>query len=179
MASPPWRANGIVAEEVGFTAAKAELLRLTRMSCYAALATSSLDGMPQVAPLRYTVTNDFELVMGTLRTSRKYANLETNDRVAVVIWDDEMSIQIEGRFDEPDPTDEQRLRTHFANELPREAQLRTERPTHFFFRITPTWARCSDFSDEPPRVLTLDFIAQTETRGTFPVLTDGRQRPGL
>jgi nitroimidazol reductase NimA-like FMN-containing flavoprotein (pyridoxamine 5'-phosphate oxidase superfamily) len=168
--SPVTRDNGVAVEERGFAAAKAELLRLTRKSCYAALATSTLAGVPEVAPLRYAVTDDFELVMGTLRTSRKYKNLTSNDQVAVVVWDYEMSIQIEGRFDEPEGSDEERLRTHFANELPREAQLRASRPNHFYFWITPTWARCSDFSDEPPRVLTLDFIGQIETRGTFPVI---------
>ncbi len=170
MAGPPIRQNGIVAEETGFAAASAELLRLTRTRCYAALATVTGAGVPQVAPLRYVVTDDFELVMGTLRTSRKYHNLTTNDRVAAVIWDDEMSIQIEGRFDEPVGADEARLRSHFTAELPREAQLRASRPNHLFFRITPEWARYSDFSDEPPRVLTLDFIRRTETRGTFPVI---------
>lgn len=168
--TPVTRQNGIDVEEQGFAAAKAELLRLTRTDCYAALATSTLDGVPQVAPLRYTVTDDFELVMGTLRTSRKYGNLTTNDQVALVIWHYEMSIQIEGRFDEPEGAEEERLRTHFTTELPREASLREGRPNHRFFRITPTWARCSDFSDEPPRVLTLDFVNQTETRGTFPVI---------
>ena len=167
---PRTRANGIEVEESGFAEAKAELLRLTRKYCYAALATATPDGTPQVAPLRYTVTDDFEVVMGTLRTSRKFGNLTNNDRVAVVIWEYEMSIQIEGRFDIPDGPEEERLRTHFTTELPREAQLRAGRPNHLFFRITPTWARCSDFTDEPPRVLTLDFIEQVETRETFPVI---------
>lgn len=168
--SPITRENGVVVEERGFAAAKAELLHLARKRCYAALATSTTAGVPEVAPLRYVVTDDFELVMGTLRTSRKYANLTRNHQVAVVIWDHEMSIQVEGRFDEPEGAEEERLRTHFATELPREAQLRAGRPNHLFFRITPTWTRYSDFTDEPPRVLTLDFINQTETRDIFPVI---------
>lgn len=166
------RENGIAVEPQGFPAAREELLRLTRKRCYAALATSTPDGRPEAAPLRYAVTDDFSLVMGTLRTSRKYANLRHNPRVAVVMWEDELSIQVEGTFDEPTGVDQERLRRFFAAEFPREARLRAGRPQHVFFRITPTWARYSDFSDEPPRVLTLDFTAETEARGTFPVISD-------
>ncbi len=171
--APPLRHNGIAAEELGFAAAKAELLRLTNGDCYAALATSTTDGTPQVAPLRYMVTDDFEVVMGTLTTSRKYRNLVANDQVALVLWHYELSIQIEGRVDLPTGADQDRLRTQFTAELPREAALRAGRPRHVFFRVVPTWARCSDFSDEPPRVLTLDFVNELETRERFPVVDEG------
>ena len=170
MNDPVGRHNGIAEIELGFAAARAEVLRLTRQDCYAALATATPDGAPQVAPLRYVVTDGFELVLGTLRTSRKYANLAVNDRVALVIWHYELSIQIEGRFDEPTGSEAQGLRDYFFHELPREAELRAGRPNHTFFRVTPTWIRCSDFSVEPPRVVTLDFVEQSETRQTFPVI---------
>jgi len=89
--------------------------------------------------------------MGTLRTSRKIVNLRRNPKVAVLIWDDEFSIQIEGLFDEPTGADLERLRTCFANEFPHEFLIREGRPNHLFFRITPVWARYSDFTDEPGR----------------------------
>jgi uncharacterized pyridoxamine 5'-phosphate oxidase family protein len=172
MADPEFvRENGIAVEPRGFALARAELLRLTRQRCYAALATSTPDGRPEVAPLRYAVTDELELVMGTLRTSRKYANLRRHPHVAVVSWDDELSIQFEGVFDEPVDTEQERLRSLFATEFPKETRLRASRPNHVFFRITPAWARCSDFSDDPPRVLTLDLVTETETRGTWPVIS--------
>jgi predicted pyridoxine 5'-phosphate oxidase superfamily flavin-nucleotide-binding protein len=166
------RHRGIAVELQGFAGARDELLRLTRTRQYAALATSTPDGRPEAAPLRYMVTDDFELVMGTLRTSRKYANLRRNPDAAVVVWDDEFSIQIEGAFDEPVGADRERVASLFTAEFPVEARLRAGRPQHFYFRITPRWARYSDFSDEPPRVLTLDFSAETETRETFPVIAE-------
>ena len=164
--------NGIGTEMLGFAAARDELLDLTRKRYYAALATSTPDGRPEAAPLRYVVTDEFELVMGTLRTSRKSANLDRNPEVAVAIWDDDFSIQIEGTFDEPVAADQEWLERFFATEFPREARLRAGRPSHFFFRITPSWARYTDLTDEPPRVLTLDFGSETETRETWPVITD-------
>lgn len=164
------RKHGISAERRGFVPSRDELLALTRRRYYAALATSAPDGRPGVATLRYAVTDQFELVMGTLRTARKCRNLRRNPNVAVVIWDDDFSIQIEGTFDEPAGGDEERLRNSFAAEFPKEARIRAGRPNHFYFRITPSWARYTDLSDEPPRVLTLDFSTETETRGTWPVI---------
>lgn len=110
-------------------------------------------------------------MLGTLRTSRKHANLRRNAKVAAVVWDVEFSIQIEGTFDEPVDAEQERLRSFFASEFPWEARGRAGRPNHVFFRITPAWARYSDFGDEPPRVLTLDFATGTETRKTWPVVS--------
>jgi len=170
-AAQPSRENGIATHSVGFAQAREELLRLARKRYYAALATSSPEGQPGAAPMRYAVTDTFELVMGTLRTSRKIVNLRRNPKVAIVVWDDEFSLQIEGLFDEPTGADLERLQACFANEFPREFLIREGRPNHLFFRVTPVWARYSDFMDEPGRVLTLDFVGQTETRGTWPVIT--------
>ena len=172
MATPTsFRANGIVAQTLGFEAARGELLRLTRQRYIATLATASPEGQPQASPMRFAVTDEFEIVMGTLHTSRKFANLQRNPKVTVLVWDSLFSIQIDGLFDQPDGADLAGLRDVFAHEQPLEARIRAGRPTHVYFRIRPLWARYSDFMDEPGRVLTLDFERQTETRGTWPVVT--------
>jgi hypothetical protein len=170
-ATSSFRSNGIAAEPRGFEAARDELLRLTRQRYIATLATASPEIQPQAAPMRYAVTDDFEIVMGTLQTSRKYANLQRNPKVAVLVWDSLFSIQIDGIFDQPGGLDLERLRDFFANEQPLEARIRAGRPAHLFFRIRPLWARYSDFMYEPGRVLTLDFERRTETRGTWPVVS--------
>jgi hypothetical protein len=72
-----------------------------------------------------------------LRTSRKYPNLRRDPDVALVIWDDDFSIQIESAFHEPAGADQERLRAFFAAEFPGEARLRACRPNHLFLRITP------------------------------------------
>jgi len=164
------KSNGIGIEMRGFAAARREFLGLIRKRYYGALATATPAGRPEVAPLRYALTDEFELVMGTLRTSRKYTNLQRNPEVAFVVWDDDFSIQIEGRFDEPVGTDQERLAHFFASEFPKEALIRADRPQHVYFRITPTWARYTDLSDDPPRVLTLDLASAGETRSSWPVI---------
>jgi hypothetical protein len=165
-----FRTNGIAAEPLGFEAARDEMLRLTRQRYIATLATASPEIQPQASPMRYAVTDDFEIVMGTLQTSRKFANLQRNPKVAVLVWDGMFSIQIDGIFDLPSGADLERLRDFFAHEQPLEARIRAGRPTHVYFRIRPLWARYSDFMVEPGRVLTLDFERQAETRGTWPVV---------
>lgn len=168
--APTIRSSGIGLELRGFEQSKDELLRLSRQRYIATLSTASGDGQPQSSPMRYTVTDDFEIVMGTLRTSRKFANIERNPKVAVLIWDSLFSIQIDGLFDQPTGTELVRLQDCFDNEYPLEARIRAGRPAHAYFRIKPVWARYSDFMDEPARVLTLDFDLRTEVRGTWPVV---------
>jgi len=139
------RTHGIAKEPLGFPAARDELLRLMRRHQYATLATASPTGQPEAVPLRYAVTDDLEVVMGTLSTSRKIRNLRRSRKVALLVWDYEQSIQIEGLFDEPAGTDLERLRLHFGRDFPREAAIRATRPSHLFFRIRPLWARIADF----------------------------------
>lgn len=167
------RENGILTQHVGFAAARDELLRLTRKRHYAALSTAAPGGQPQSAPMRYCVTDDFEIVMGTLAVSRKYANLERNAKVAVLIWDNEFAIQIEGAFEQPSGNGQDRLRELFTYEFPENARIRSARGSdlgHVYFRIVPSWVRYSDFSEVPGRVLTLDFSARTEKREPWPVV---------
>ena len=90
--------------------------------------------------------------------------------MAVVVWEHEFSIQIEGFFDEPLGEDRERLCSYFASEFPNEARLRATRPSHVYFRVTPVWARYNDLTDDPPPVLTLDFVTQTEERATWPIV---------
>lgn len=167
------RENGIGCEHLGFAAARCEMLRLIRKCHYAALSTAAPDGQPQSAPMRYCVTDDFEIVMGTLRTSRKYANFRHNTKSAALIWGNEFSIQIEGDFEQPSCMGQDRLRDLFAHEFPENARIRATRGQrfgHVYFCIVPNWIRYSDFTDVPGHVLTLDFVARTEKREPWPVV---------
>lgn len=73
------------------------------------LATRTREGDPEAALVGITATDRGDLVFDTSRRSRKYANLQADQRVAVVIgWDDELTVQIEGKADEPSGDDRQR-----------------------------------------------------------------------
>ena len=66
------------------------------------MATRTRDGDPEAALVGITATDRGELVFDTSRHSRKYANLQADQRVAIVIgWDDELTVVVEGNADEP------------------------------------------------------------------------------
>ena len=96
-----------------------ELLTFARRHRFAAVATSSLSGEPQVAIVRFVVTDAFEVVFDTTNTTRKVANLRCNARIAVAIgWDENQTIQIEGLADEPAGQDLQRLEIPTLTPIP-------------------------------------------------------------
>jgi pyridoxine/pyridoxamine 5'-phosphate oxidase len=67
-----------------------------------AVVNSIHDGAPQAAVVDITITDELEIVFDTLTTSRKYANLRTDPRAALVIgWDAEQTVQFEGVADFP------------------------------------------------------------------------------
>lgn len=73
-------------------------LDLLRHHKLMALATVTESGKPQVAIMRYTVTDDMEILFQTSMKTRKYANLMKNPDVAIAIgWGEDMvTMQYEG-----------------------------------------------------------------------------------
>lgn len=150
-----------------------ELLIVARKQLYVAVATVGPDGGPQAATMRCAVSDEFELVLGTLSTSRKFANLQRNPEIAVVMWDPLFSLQIEGRFDVPEGAEGQRIKRVFARFFPADFRDRDARPQHLFFRVTPRWLRYCDFADEPARVTTHDFQSARTIQSVWPLLEKG------
>lgn len=150
-----------------------ELLVVARKQLYVAVATVGEDGRPQAATMRCAVSDDFELVFGTLRTSRKFANLQRSPEIAVVMWDPMFSLQIEGRFDVPEGEDGARIKQVFARYFPADFRDRDARPMHTFFRVAPRWLRYCNFADEPARVTTHDFAAARTIQSVWPLLEKG------
>lgn len=128
-----------------------QLLRVARSQEHCALATSDLSGVPQVAVVQYLVTDAFELITGTLSTSRKASNLLRNPEVAMTIWSDQKpawTLQLQGVVDRPEGEELEVFKQLFASTYPEEFRMREQRPTHFFYRIRPTWVRFTDFTRE-------------------------------
>ena len=79
-----------------------ELLEFAPRHRFAAVATASPSGEPQIAFMRFVTTDALEVVFDRTHTTRKVANLPRNARTAVAIGrDDHQTIQIEGLADEP------------------------------------------------------------------------------
>lgn len=76
----------------------AEVIDFVRARGLGVVASRGPFGSPQAALVGIAATDQGELVFDCSRSSRKYANIESDPTVALVVgWDDEVTIQIEGR----------------------------------------------------------------------------------
>jgi pyridoxine/pyridoxamine 5'-phosphate oxidase len=76
---------------------RAEIYELLRRHRLAVISTVNAEASPQAALIGFAVTEALDIIFDTVTTSRKYANMLANPRVALVIgWDAEQTVQVEG-----------------------------------------------------------------------------------
>src|SRR5262249_20775007 len=85
-----------------------------------------------------------ELIFDTLSSTRKAQNLRRDPRIALVIWDGEQTLQLEGSTDEPSGDDLQRLKPIYLAAFPNGVE-RERWPGITYLRVRLHWARFSDF----------------------------------
>jgi len=134
---------------------RADLLRFLRRHRLAVVATGGPDGAPQSAVVGFAVSEALEIVFDTLDSTRKHRNLRADPRAALVIgWDGEMTAQLEGRADFPAGAELDRVRACYFTAYP-DGRGRLTWPGITHVRVRPTWARWSDFTQSPPRIVEL------------------------
>lgn len=106
-------------------------------------SVASLGG-PQAAVVGYAVSDRLELIFDTLSSTRKAQNLRRDPRVAIVIWDGEQTLQMEGLADEPSADELLRLKPIYLAAFP-DGVEREAWPGITYLRVRPHWARFSDF----------------------------------
>lgn len=104
------------------------------------------DGAPQAAVVGYACTDELELVFDTVTTSRKYRNLQADARCAIVVWDDAITVQLEGVADEPTGEDLERLRAAYFVAYPDGRDRLRDWADLTYIRVRPHWIRYSDFT---------------------------------
>ncbi|HEX5098450.1 MAG TPA: pyridoxamine 5'-phosphate oxidase family protein [Polyangiaceae bacterium] len=131
-----------------------ELRSFLRAHKLVVLSSLGPDGAPQAAVVGYAVSDALELVFDTLTSTRKYRNLRADPRAALVVFEGERTVQLEGTVDFPEGDELERLRNVYFGPYPdgRE-RLAWTGITHG--RVTLTWARLSDYAVEPPRIVEL------------------------
>jgi PPOX class probable F420-dependent enzyme len=113
----------------------AELYRFLREHRLAVISTTGPEASPQAAVIGIAVTEALDIIFDTSTTSRKYANLRADPRVALVIgWDLGQTVQLEGTAEVLSGRD----REHW--------------PDIAYVRVRPKWLRYSDFSRTPAKV---------------------------
>jgi general stress protein 26 len=124
---------------------RTDLLAFLRRHRLCVQASVTVDGAPQAAVVGYAVSDDLEIVFDTLTTTRKLQNLRQDARIALVIgWDEEQTVQIEGLADEPSGAELDRLKKIYFAAYP-DGVEREKWKNITYVRVTPKWARYSDF----------------------------------
>ncbi len=135
------------------------MLEFMRAHRLAVQASAAANGAPQAAVIGVAVSDHFELVFDTLRSSRKCQNLRHDPRIALVLgWDLEegTTLQLEGYADEPSGADRARLQAVYLETFA-DGVERADDPQITYFRIRPTWLRLTDFRASPPAITELEL----------------------
>jgi len=129
---------------------RAELLSFLRRHRLAVEASVGVDGAPQAAVVGIAVGEELELVFDTLESTRKFANLRAEPRIALVVgWDEEATAQIDGVAHFPTGAELMRARELYFSVYPDgRDRLAWQGITHVVVR--PTCVRFSDFGKTPP-----------------------------
>jgi general stress protein 26 len=134
---------------------RSELVVVLRRYNLAVQASVAPGGAPQAAVVGFAVSDALEIVFDTVASSRKYRNLRDDPRVALVIgWEHEITVQVEGVVDVPVGDELERVRACYFVAYP-DGRERLAWPGITHFRVRPTWARYSDFTQNPPRIVEL------------------------
>lgn len=137
---------------------RAELVQFLRRHSLAVQASVAVGRAPQAAVIGFAVSDACEIVFDTLTTTRKYANLRSDPRVALVIgWDHEMTVQLEGVVDFPTGAELTRVREVYFAVFP-DGRDRLAWPGITHARVRPTWVRFSDFTKAPHLVVEMTGV---------------------
>lgn len=121
----------------------------------AVVATTQADA-PEAAVVAFTPLADRRLVFATNADTRKFANLQANPRVAVVIGWDGWTVQLEGRVRVASQDEVSELeRLHIARN-PASAKYAGDTNQRYLV-VTPAWARLTDYRGPEAVIQELDF----------------------
>lgn len=108
-------------------------------------ATIAEGGGPQAAVVAIVSNERCEVLFETVAASRKYRNLRADPRVALVVWEGDTTVQLEGVADEAS-ADEPLLERFYA----RFPDARARAGSVVYLRVRPTWVRYSPMIDGKP-----------------------------
>jgi hypothetical protein len=132
------------------------LLGFMRSCRYAVQASVNREGAPQAAVVGIAVSEGFDLVFDTMRTSRKAANLRLDPRIALVLGGqapgDERTLQIEGLASLPEGPELDQARRLYLAKFPDGAERQVWAGS-VFVRVRPQWFRFSDFNRVPADII--------------------------
>jgi len=128
---------------------KREVLDFIKKHDIAVISTVDNTSSPEAAVVEFAELDDFTIVIDTLKTSRKYKNLQSNKEVAIVIgWDNDITVQINAVAVELTGIELiNAKKAYFAKN--ERAKKWESRPDITYFAFNPKWLRYSDVSKDP------------------------------
>ncbi len=135
-----------------------ELLSYMRAHRVAVVATAGADGAPQCALVGVAITDDLEIIFDTTADTRKHRNLVNDPRIAVTFTGPgEKTLQYEGWGIPVSPSNDADApyREAYYSTWP-DGRERAQWASIAYWRITPRWARFSDYT-RGPLIVAFDF----------------------
>lgn len=112
-----------------------EFVRRTRLGV---VATTDRRGNPEAAVVDLAITDDGVLLFTSKKQARKVVNLATNDRVAIVVGLEPVSLQIEGDAELLVGAEREQPAAEYQAQLPHRPQVTDAYALH---RVRPTFVR--------------------------------------
>lgn len=112
------------------------------------LASVNIDGQPQAATVGFSHDDNFQVLIATNQSSRKYANIINNHKVAIVVgFEGAVTVQYEGLAEEKTAEElGEKLEKHYQK-VPGAKKFSSEEGQTYFL-ITPTWLRYYDLATD-------------------------------
>jgi len=135
-----------------------EVYQFMKSERLAVLATAKEDGRPEAALMGFAVTPQLEIIFDTVKSSRKYPNLNKNPRVALVIGcTTEITVQYEGIAQELQSEEElAKYKKTYFEAFP-DGPARQSWPGITYFVVRPTWVRYCDYDPTRRRIEEQEF----------------------
>lgn len=137
---------------------KGKVLDFIKTKKHAVISTYSLSQPPEAALIGFGETEDFEIIFGTYKTSKKYKNLKQNNKVAFVIgWDEDyITVQYEGVAEELDKSEIEKYVPFYHKKVPGAVTYHSH-PNQTYWKVKPTWIRYSDLSEDEEKIYEYTF----------------------
>lgn len=111
---------------------------------------------PESALIAFAETDDLEIVFETFDIARKYVNLRSHPKVALVMgWNtaDYRTLQYEGEAHEVTGEEVQACKELMLKKNTPCTEEFLRDPRVKFFKVTPTWIRLSDYTGDCPVIV--------------------------
>lgn len=138
-----------------------DFMEFLKSKSVAVISTVGVDGQPESATIYFVVGENFTFYFMTKNFSRKYANLEKNPKIALVVGSENVPVTAQIQGTAAKITDEKefdrRLEMLKQNFLKNEYvaplfQISPEKNELVIYKITPAWIRWLDLRSEKGKV---------------------------